>query len=193
MITDYTKLNAFVKAKLKPSRYTHSLGVMEMALNLASRFGIDEEKARISAIYHDAYRYEGDESSIQLVEKCGYVVCPEERENPMLLHGALAAVHFDEDTLSKIPSDMKVAVRHHTLGHVSMGRLGAVIYIADYGEKGRKHVTDKERKKIMSKDTLEDMVLYILEKSRAHLAETGKKEAGVTKELYDFLKEGGKL
>ena len=37
------------------------------------------------------------------------------------------------------------------------------------------------------------MIIYILEKSRAHLVETGKKEAGVTKELYDYLKEGGKL
>lgn len=193
MIPDYTKIEEFVKGRIKPSRFQHSIGVMEMSLSLAKRFGVDEEKAKVAAIYHDAYRYDSTSESISLVEAGGYEVWPEEIEDPMLLHGALAAIHFDSDTGADIPKDMKDAVRHHTLGHVSMGKLGAIIYISDYAEKGRKHITEEERNIILSKETLEDMIIYIMDKSRSYLLSCGIEEAGVSKELYSFLKEGGKL
>lgn len=193
MIPDYTAIEELVRAKIKPSRFVHSLGVMEMSLRLAERFGVDKEKAKIAAIYHDSYRYDSTPESIKLVENNGYQVFPEERKDPMLLHGALAAIHFDEDTGCSIPQDMKDAVRHHTLGHKTMGRLGAIIYISDYAEKGRKHLSDEERNEILSKETLEDMIIYIMDKSRSYLLSCGIDEAGVSKELFSFLKEGGRL
>lgn len=193
MKMDYTKIEEFVKTRLKPSRFIHSQGVMEMSLLLASRFGVDEEKAKIVGIYHDAYRYDSSIESIDLVERYGYQVWPEERKDPMLLHGALAAIHFDGDTGTSVPSDMKDAVRHHTLGHVSMGRLGGILYIADYAEKGRKHLTERERNEILGKDSLEEMIIYILDESREYLLSSGIEEAGVSKDLYSFLINGGRL
>ena len=193
MTPDYTKIEEFVKSKLKPSRFIHSEGVMEMSQLLASRFGVDEEKAKIAAIYHDAYRYDSTPESIDIVEKGGYEVWPEERKDPVLLHGALAAVNFDRDAGCAVSSDMKDAVRHHTLGHVSMVRLGGIIYISDYAEKGRKHLSEDERRAILNKDSLESMIIYILERSRDYLLSKGMEEAGVSKSLYNYLKEGGRL
>lgn len=193
MIPDYTKIEEFVKAKLKPSRFIHSIGVMEMSVLLASRFGVDVEKAKVAGIYHDAYRYDSTPGSIELIEKNGYRVWPEERKDPMLLHGALAAINFDSDAGCAVSSDMKDAVRHHTLGHISMGKLGGILYIADYAEKGRKHVSEDERREILGKETLESMIIYIMDKSRGYLLSCGIEEAGVSKELYKFLKEGGRL
>ena len=193
MIPDYTKIEEFVRVKLKPSRFLHSLGVMEMSRDLASRFGLDVNKAMVSGIYHDAYRYDSSAESIAIVEENGYEVWPEERKDPMLLHGALSAIYFDRDSGTIVPKDMKDAVRHHTLGHISMGRLGAVLYIADYAEKGRKHLTEEERNEILGKESLEEMIIYIMDKSRAYLLSCGIEAAGVSKELYRYLKEGGKL
>ena len=188
MTPDYTKIEEFVRAKLKPSRFIHSEGVMEMSVLLSSRFGVDEEKAKIAAIYHDAYRYDSTPESIAIVEKGGYEVWPEERKDPMLLHGALAAVNFDRDAGCAVSSDMKDAVRHHTLGHVSMGRLGGIIYISDYAEKGRKHLSEDERRAILNKDSLESMIIYILERSRDYLLSKGMEEAGVSKSLYNYFR-----
>ena len=45
-----------LKSRLKPSRYQHSLGVMDTAVFLADRFGVDEEKARVAGLLHDCAR-----------------------------------------------------------------------------------------------------------------------------------------
>ena len=74
-----------------------------------------------------------------------------------------------------------------------MGKLGGILYIADYAEKGRKHVSEDERREILGKETLESMIIYIMDKSRGYLLSCGIEEAGVSKELYKFLKEGGRL
>lgn len=190
---DYTKIRKIVESRIKPERFLHSLGVEEVAVSLASRYCVSIQDAKVAAIYHDAYRYSGNEDSIALLEKAGYIVFPEERKNPMLLHGALAALHFDEDAGEAVPAEMKAAVRHHTLGHRTMGVLGAIIYIADYTEKGRKHLDNDDRKEIFSHTFLEDMVVDIIERERSYFNLSGIKEAEVTRELYDFLKEGGKL
>ena len=50
---NYEEMKAELQKRLKPSRYQHSLGVAETAVELARRFGVDEEKARIAGLLHD--------------------------------------------------------------------------------------------------------------------------------------------
>ena len=102
MIPDYTKIEEFVKAKLKPSRFIHSIGVMEMSVLLASRFGVDEEKAKVAGIYHDAYRYDSTPGSIELVEKNGYRVWPEERKENKRDRGTISAMCQNNGSLRDI-------------------------------------------------------------------------------------------
>ena len=82
-------------------------------------------------------------------------------------------------------------MRHHTLGHVEMGVYGAVVYIADYAEKGRKHLDDAERALILSLPSLEAMVLHIMDMQRKYFETKGMKEAGVSAELYGYIRSGG--
>lgn len=190
---DYTRLKIEVESMIKKERFIHSLGVAETALYLARRFGIDENKALCAGIYHDAYRYRADEASIAELEKSGFIIEPEEKAQPMLLHGALSALHFDEDAGEEVPADMKAAVRHHTLGSCEMGKLGAVIYVADYMEPGRKHLSEEDRLNILEKGTLEEMVISVLEMERPYLESTKAGMAGVSEKLYDYLAAGGKF
>ena len=165
MSISYTSLEAKVQRMIKPSRFQHSLGVAEVSSMLASRFGLDTGAAEYIGIYHDAYRYSG----------------------------ALAAVHFDEDAEGEVPGYYKTAVRHHTLGSKDMGPYGAVVYIADYTEPGRKHLTDEDRERIFSCQSLEDMIIMIMDMQRKYFRREGIAEAGVSTELYSFIKDGGKL
>ncbi len=190
---DYIVLKAKVEGMVKKERFIHSLGVAETARYLARRFGIDDAKALCAGIYHDAYRYSVGEKTAAELEKSGFVIEPEEKEEPMLLHGALSALHFDEDAGEEVPSDMKAAVRHHTLGSCDMGPLGAVIYVADYMEPGRKHLSERDRLNILEKGTLEEMVLAVLERERAYLESTKTGLAGVSEKLYEYLAAGGKF
>ena len=53
---DYTKtreIDDYLKHVLKPQRYTHSLGVVEMAGDLASIYGADVKKAQFAGLVHD--------------------------------------------------------------------------------------------------------------------------------------------
>ena len=56
MQTNYTKikeLDEYLRRVLKPKRYTHSLGVVEMAGTLAEIYGADVQKARFAGLVHD--------------------------------------------------------------------------------------------------------------------------------------------
>ena len=189
MRISYTELEDKVFRLIKQKRFDHSLGVAYVSVELARRFGLSEDDARYIGIYHDAYRYACDSSSPDYCRAHGVEVFPEEESNVMLLHGALAAIHFPEDA-GDVPEYFQRAVRHHTLGHVEMGLYGAVLYIADYTEPGRKHLTDKDREHIFSSDTLEGMIIKIMDAQRAYFNSNGTTEAEVSVQLYKALKEG---
>lgn len=91
------------------------------------------------------------------------------------------------------PDEYIKAVRFHTLGSVSMGALGAIIYIADFTEPGRKHLTEEYREFIFSSSTLEEMIIRIMDMQRAYFDKEGIKSAKVSDELYEYIKRGGKL
>lgn len=188
---DYIKLRDKVSHRLKSSRFIHSVGVAETASFLSSRFSLDVNDALCAGIYHDAYRYECDEKCIALLEVAGFVIEEEERKEPMLLHGALAAYYFDFDCGEEVPLALKKAVRYHTLGSKDMGKLGAVIYISDYMEPGRKHLSEEERRNILGCKTLEEMTALIIEKERPYLESKGTGLATITEKLYTFIKNGG--
>ncbi len=188
---DYIKLRNKVSSRIKNSRFIHSLGVAETSAFLAERFSLDVNDALCCGIYHDAYRYNDGGECIALLEKSGFIIEAEEREEPMLLHGALAALYFDEDAGEEVPLKMKKAVRWHTLGSPDMGKLGAVIYIADYMEPGRRHLSEEERREILLSSSLEEMTALIIERQRPYLESTGAGLAGITERLYTFIKDGG--
>lgn len=190
MAISYTELCDKVQSRLPEKRMRHSLGVAAVSAELADRFLLDSSVASYIGIYHDAYRYSCDESTPDYCREHGIYVFPEEENEPMLLHGALAAVHFDEDAEDSLPDFYKLAVRHHTLGSDEMGVYGAICYIADYTEPGRKHLDDDDRQHIFSSPTLEEMIIRIMDMQRSYFESAGKKEAVVSIRLYEKLKSG---
>lgn len=190
---DYIAVRNKVKSMVKESRFIHSLGVAETARSLAQRFSIDENSALICGIYHDSYRYSATSDTPLFLEKEGYKIEEEEKIDSMLLHGALASFYFSRDVGEDVSLEMKKAVRYHTLGSKDMGRLGGIIYIADYIEPGRKHLKDSARIAILEEETIEDMIIHIIDMTRPYLLSSGAKEANITSQLYSFLKDGGKL
>lgn len=192
MSISYTELYDKVSAMIKPSRFEHSIGVAECAESLARRFSLSPEDARYCGIYHDAYRYVSGDVYIEMCLNSAWKIYPEELQEKNLLHGIVAAIKFPEDAKG-VPYSFQLAVRHHTLGSVEMGKLGALIYIADYIEPGRKHLGEEERRAILSHATLEGMIVAIMDMQREYFSKVGIKEADVSRKLYDFCSSGGVL
>ena len=93
----YTELSDKVERMIKKSRFIHSQGVASVSASLCTRFSLDPDDGRYVGIYHDAYRYSCNEETPLFCRENGIEVFPEEEEEPMLLHGALASIHFPSD------------------------------------------------------------------------------------------------
>lgn len=192
-IISYTKLEKIVKGMIKESRFEHSVRVKETAVILARRFAQDLlEAAAYVGIFHDAYRYLSGDELLKECKKAKIKIEDEEKENPMLLHGAVAAIHFKE-VAGVSPAGYFEAIRNHTLGSITMGRLGALLYIADFIEPGRTHLTDEDRAEILSHDTLEGVVLDILTRDLKYGESIGRKGAKISYELKEYLEKGGRF
>lgn len=189
-IKSYTELEIEIKKRLPLKRFIHSKGVADTSRILSEHFSLPSDAAMICGIYHDAYRYISLEEALREVDAFSIPVFNEERESVNLLHAPIAAYHMPFD-VGPVPESWCRAVRFHTLGSKEMGKLGAVLYIADYMEPNRKHLDDEERRKIFSLPTLETMVRYIIEAQNVYFREKGIKNAAVTDELYSFLCKGG--
>ncbi|MCR5731832.1 MAG: HD domain-containing protein [Sphaerochaetaceae bacterium] len=188
-MTKYEEIRERVKSNMKESRFIHSEGVAEMASYLSKRFLDDSESGRVAGIFHDYCRYMGNDELLSFCSSLNDIV-PEEREKPMLLHGAAAGLVFRK-LYPEYGNEYYLAMRHHTLGSIDMGVLGACVYIADYAEKGRKHITDKDREEILSEKTLEAMVLNILGREKKYRESLNENMAGVSKALMEYLEKGG--
>jgi len=130
-----------LRATLKPGRYAHTLNVAALAGALARRHGLDEDRARLAGLLHDAGRRFPPPLLAEYARKRRLKV-PQgaltAALEPMLLHAYvsedLARGEFgvrDEAVLS--------AVRKHTLGDLVMSPLDKAVYVADACSADRSH------------------------------------------------------
>lgn len=139
-----------VKPHLTDHRYTHTIGVMETAIQLAKQEGIDQGKAELASIFHDYAKFRPKEEMRQLIKEQNlgddFLNYGDE-----LLHapcGAYWVKHevgiSDEEVLS--------AIRCHTTGKPVMTTLEKVVFLADYIEPGRHFPGVEEVREVAAKD-----------------------------------------
>jgi len=129
-----------LKRHLNPKRYSHSVRVMETAVELAGVHGIDENKAAIAGLLHDCMRDVKGEELRLTCEKYGISSCgvyDVDKGNARLIHSALGA-EAAEEYFGVCDSEIKEAIRRHTFGCAEMSELSKIVYVADYIEPGRK-------------------------------------------------------
>ena len=119
-----------VRGRLSDKRYEHTLNVRKMAVKLAKRYGVDEDKAALAALLHDsAKEISKDEMRAIMRAHPELAGGGEERPTPVW-HGICAAILArtewgveDEAVLS--------AIACHTAGKPGMSRLDKIVYLAD--------------------------------------------------------------
>lgn len=122
--------------QLSAKRMRHSLGVTETAMQLALRYGVPVEEARLAGLLHDYARDLPPETLLAVAEKAGLIGCPVDRLAPDLLHGPVAAWLIPQEFGINDP-DILRAVAVHTLGVENMSCLDKIIYLADLIEPTR--------------------------------------------------------
>ncbi|HEY4537130.1 MAG TPA: HD domain-containing protein, partial [Erysipelothrix sp.] len=151
----YTK--SILAAHLSEQRLAHTLRVKDLALELAAVHGIDENKVKIAALWHDFHR----ENQTAHLDLAPYL----RQEITAYNHAYLAA---DQLARHYYYSDKHVlkAIRHHVNGQAN-NDIAKILFIADKCERGRQY--DSEPYIRLSKKDLNEGFKAVKAASEAYL------------------------
>jgi predicted HD superfamily hydrolase involved in NAD metabolism len=129
---------ALARSRLSEKRYAHTLRVADTAAELARLHGLDEGRARLCALIHDAAREIEPGEFLRLAEEWNLPVGEPERQSPKLLHGPVAA-ELARRELGVGDEGVLEAVRVHTTAVPGMEPLALTLYVADKIEPAREY------------------------------------------------------
>jgi predicted HD superfamily hydrolase involved in NAD metabolism len=169
---DLELLQQATKKVLTPTRWEHTLRVIDTAVKLAHHEGIDPQKAEVAATLHDYCKFWSADELIIWIKR--YHLPPDLLDyNSDLWHAPVGAevarIHFgihDEDILH--------AIRYHTSARPQMSPLEKIIYLADYTEPGRQFPAAEEVRQLVNID-VEKALLQALDYTILSLIERRQK------------------
>lgn len=163
---DFESIKEHISGLMNEERFLHSLGVMELAGELAGIYGEDVEKARFAGLIHDAAKQLPKDVQYELLEKAfaGREKDPVVFANKALWHGPAGAVYVKENFGAD--DEVADAVFYHTVGKKEMSLLEKIIFLADCIEINRDNEFDwaPETREIARKD-LDGAILMTVDRS----------------------------
>ena len=158
-----------LKQILSEKRYIHSIGVMEMAMELAQIYNIDIETAQIAGLLHDNAKEMTDDEMLQYVKENNIQISETEKNSVKLLHGNIAKKKYG------VSEEIAKAIEYHTTTNPNMDTLAKIIYVSDKIELNRKtEKYDIEAERKLAKEDLDKAMLLIINDVTKYLIEQGK-------------------
>lgn len=154
----WQEYDTLLRQKLSPKRYEHSIAVMERAVELAKRYGVDVEKARLAGLLHDIMKNEDKINLLQFIGNSDILLSVAEKNGPPLWH-AIGGFLYARDVLKIEDADVLNAIRYHTTGRANMSPLEQVVYLADLTSSDRDYPDVEEARK-RSEQSLHIGMLY---------------------------------
>ncbi len=157
-----------LKKNLSEKRYRHSIGVMKKAEELAKKYQVDSNKAKLVGLAHDIAKDMSTDEKMQYVFSHNIEIDEIEKNNTELLHAKIGADICKEKY--EFTEDMQQAILYHTVGNPRMDDLAKILFVADKTEEGRKYINKEEVDNIK---TLEEQVVYFIDRSIEYTIEKG--------------------
>lgn len=184
---DLQMLEDSMKKNLKQPRYLHSIGVEEVACDLAVIYGYDPGKASIAGILHDCAKNLSDEELLCYCQKYQLPVTEIEVRCPFLLHGKVGAA-FAKDQYKITDPEIIDSITYHTTGRPNMSLLEKIIFTADYIEPYRRPLPRIDEIRWMAYTDLDQAVLIILENTLSYLEQSKAEIDTMTVDTYQYYK-----
>lgn len=169
---DYIDIVKTLKNTLKESRYIHSLSVSDTAIELAQRFNVDEQQAKLAGILHDCAREIPTSSLIEVAQKRQIKIGLIEEHQPILLHARLGAI-MAQEKYGIYDNDILDAIRLHTTGSADMTDLAKIIYLADMIEPHRQYESVNRLRDLIKTSDLDTIMLNAFNDSLAFILQRG--------------------
>lgn len=119
-----------LKQDLNEERYEHSIGVAEMARELAKRFNCDCEKAYLAGLLHDCAKCMDFEISRKIAIENTPDLDETEKDNKKTIHAPVSA-YIAREKYGVTDKDILSSIRLHTIGKCNMSDFEKIIFIAD--------------------------------------------------------------
>ena len=184
MNEELKKYENVIKPLMGAKRYKHSVNVAEMAVRLAKKFGVDQDKAYIAAILHDCQKEIDPYLMLKEVKESGYYVDLAELGCQKLWHG-IAGAYYVKNVLKITDEDILNAIRFHTVGRADMSELEKIVFLADTVSAERDYPDVEKYRKIVLDDLNNGMFMIL----RWSMAKTLDKKGQIplcTLEAYNF-------
>lgn len=117
----------YLSKHLSHNRYLHSINVSNLAINLASHYKVDLNKARIAGLLHDVCKEMDLDKQYELANKSDLELL---EVNDKTVH-AYASKAYIKEVLNIKDEDIVNATSKHTTGHYEMSDLDKIIYVSD--------------------------------------------------------------
>ena len=175
----------YIKKKLTPKRYVHSIGVEYTAASMAFVHGEDVQRARIAGLLHDCAKCIPVEEKLKKAEKFELPISECERQNPDLLHGKLGA-YYARKKCGVTDEEILSAITYHTTGKPGMTLLEKIIFVADYIEPNRRMIRELPEIRKEAFTDLDACIVHILRNTLEYLDEKDTVIDDLTRKTYEF-------
>lgn len=183
----WQKYDELLRQKLTPKRYEHSIAVMKRAMELAKRYGVDTEKAKLAGLLHDVMKDEDKRNLLQFIQDSDILLSVAEKNGPPLWH-AIGGFLYVRDVLKIEDADVLNAIRYHTTGRANMSPLERIVYLADLTSADRDYPDVEETRK-RSEQSLDIGMLYSINFLICDLVKKGNMLHQDTVDCYNELIE----
>lgn len=178
------ELEKTVVSLLKPNRVAHVLGCRDTAVELARRWGADENDAARAALLHDITKALDGPLQLTLCHAYGIILDHFAAHNPKTLH-ALTGSYVAQRIFGENAAVVS-AIASHTTGKANMNVLEKIIYVADYMEPNRDFPGVDELRDLARTD-LDKALKTGLEMTLAMLRQQGKEISPESLEALAWL------
>lgn len=174
-------------------RYFHTIGVVEMALELnrLHSLNIDEEKVILASAFHDIAKLLDKKILWGMLESNYPSLTEDVREYPQVWHSFVGAVYAKEK-YGISDEEVLNAIRYHTTGKPGMTNLEKLIFISDYIEEITRHEEMMVEARRIAKEDFEKGLIRTIGDTISYLKMENKKIYHLTNETYEYYLSKGK-
>ena len=179
----------WLKKHLDEKRMNHSVGTAECARDLASKYGIDPQKAYVAGLLHDCAKCFSNDKLLGIIEQ--YLNIEEdEKMSPKTWHAPVSA-YVAEHELHVTDSEIISAIRWHTVGKENMTTFEKIIFIADKVETRTRYKSYSEniRKLLKEENGLDKAMLACYKETIKSLVDRNLLISPITVYIYNNLQK----
>ncbi len=140
------KYKAYLKDNLSKKRYNHSINVAGAALELARKYGADEDKSYIAGLLHDCAKELDVSKQLEIALTSPLDVSEIEKKATPLYH-AIAGSELVKTEFGITDKEIIHAIRYHTVACGNMPKISQIVYLADLISDDRDYKDVKKMRK----------------------------------------------